>query len=114
MSFLQRLRGLIRTRPVTADAHALAFYVRCNRCGEVIHIRADRRWDLLQELGEGVTGYSLHKDVLGTRCNALMHMLVRFDGNYKITHQEVDGGRFVSQAEYESERPSDPDRPGAN
>ena len=109
MSFLQRVRSLIGTRPTTADAYALVFYVRCNRCGEVIHVRADRRWDLLQELGEGVTGYSLHKDVRGTRCNALMHMLIRFDGSYKITHQEVDGGRFVSRAEFESERRAGPE-----
>jgi len=107
VAFLQRFRNFFRAPGGgSAGTHALVFYVRCNRCGEVIHVRADRRWDLLQELGEGVTGYSLHKDVLGTRCNALMHMLVRFDGNYKITHQEVDGGRYVSQAEYEREHPA--------
>lgn len=82
-----------------AEAHALIFHVRCDRCGEVIRVRADRRWDLLQELDDGVTGYSLHKDVLGTRCNALMRMVVRFDRDYRIAHQEVEGGRFVSPAD---------------
>jgi len=111
VAFVQRFRNLFRGGE-SGGAHALIFYVRCNRCGEVVHVRADRRWDLLQELGEAAAGYSLHKDVLGTRCNALMHMVIRFDGNYKITHQEVEGGRFASQAEYDTDRLPDPGRPG--
>ena len=96
-----------RRRGGSDDAHVLIFSVRCNRCGEVIRVRADRRWDLLQELGDGAAGYSLHKDVLGTQCNALMRMLVLFDRTYRITHQEIEGGRFVSQAEYETHRSTD-------
>lgn len=103
MAFFRALRRLSRGAG-TGEAQAFVFYVRCDRCGEVVRARADRRWDLLQELGEGSGGYSLHKDVLGTRCNALMHVLVRFDDTYRITHQEVAGGRFVSAAEYDADR----------
>jgi len=101
MGFFQRLRALSGRRGATpdADANALIFYVRCDRCAEVVRVRVDRRWDLLQELGDGVTGYSLHKDVLGTRCNQLMRMVVLFDRNYVITHREIEGGRFATQAE---------------
>lgn len=105
--FFQKLRSLFRSGAGTDDARVFIFYVRCNRCGEVIRVRADRRWDLLQEMGESAVGYSLHKDVLGTQCNALMRMLVLFDRAYKITHQEIEGGRFVSQADYETHRSSD-------
>jgi|RifCSP19_3_1023858.scaffolds.fasta_scaffold27747_2 hypothetical protein len=113
VAFFQKLRSLFRGGAGTDDAHVLIFYVRCNRCGEVIRVRADRRWDLLQELGDGAAGYSLHKDVLGTQCNALMRMLVLFDGTYRITHQEIEGGRFVTPAEYEAfQRSSDQGAPG--
>lgn len=101
MGFFRRLRTLLSRGADAEDAHALIFYVRCDRCGELIRARADRRWDLLQELGDGVTGYSLHKEVLGMQCNALMRMHVTFDRTYKITDQTIEGGRFVSQAEYE-------------
>lgn len=84
------------------EEHALFFYVHCDRCGEVIRVRVDRRWDLLQELDGGVTGYSLHKDVLGMRCNQLIRMVVLFDRDHAITSQGVQGGRFVTQAEYEA------------
>lgn len=103
MAFFRAFRRLFGGA-ATEETQALIFFVRCDRCGEIIRVRADRRWDLLQELGEGSSGYSLHKDVLGTRCNALLHVLVRFDDAYRITHQEVQGGRFVSAAEYDADR----------
>jgi hypothetical protein len=113
VAFLQRLRTLFRGGDAAAgSANALIFYVRCDRCGEVIRLRADRRWDLLQELEDGVGGYSLHKDVLGTQCNALMRMLIRFDPSYKIIHQEIEGGRFASEEAYQTYRAGGRDRPG--
>lgn len=106
MSVFRRLWGRLAGGVPSGDAQAMVFYVRCNRCGEVVKVRADRRWDLLQELDDSVTGYSLHKDVLGTRCNQLMRMVVRFDRDYRITHKELEGGRFATPAEYEA-RPAD-------
>jgi len=101
MSLFRRLRERWSGAGSPVDSHALVFYVRCDRCGEVIRVRADRRWDLVQELDDGVTGYTLYKDVLGTRCNQLMRLVVRFDRDYRITRQEVQGGRFASRAESE-------------
>ncbi|MDQ7842255.1 MAG: hypothetical protein QN141_04340 [Armatimonadota bacterium] len=103
MSLFRRLRERWSGAASPADAHAVVFYVRCDRCGEVVRVRADRRWDLVQELEDGVTGYTLYKDVLGTRCNQLMRMVVRFDREYRITHQDVEGGRFATAAEYAAE-----------
>lgn len=102
MSIFRRWWARLPGAAPPGEAHALLFYVRCDRCGEVIRVRADRRWDLLQELGDGVTGYSLHKDVLGIRCNQLMRMVVRFDRDYRITQQEIEGGRFARPSEYEA------------
>jgi len=105
VALFRRLAHLFRSIGTeTHQADALIFYLRCDRCGEVVPIRVNRRWDLLQELDDGVTGYSLHKDVLGAQCNALMRMLVLFDNTYTITRQEAEGGRFVSQAEYDAYR----------
>jgi hypothetical protein len=104
MNFVRRLRSLL-FGGAPPEGQALLFYVRCDQCGEVIRVRADRRWDLLQELDDGVTGYSLHKDVLGTRCNRLLRMVVRFDRAYTITQRELHGGRFVTQAEYQATSP---------
>lgn len=105
MAFFRRLRSLVSGRG-TESGQALLLYVRCDQCGEVIRVRADRRWDLVQELDDGgVTGYSLHKDILGSRCNRLIRMVVRFDRSYAITQRELDGGRFVTEAEDEAAGP---------
>lgn len=111
MSLLRRLAALLRgaaTAPGPRDT--LTFYVRCGRCGEIIRVRADRRWDLLQEFGDGVTGYTLHKDVLGVRCNQLMHLRVVFDLNYRITEQDVEGGSLTTQQAYEAALATAPER----
>lgn len=104
MGFFRRLRSLLLGATPPAG-QALLFYVRCDQCGEVIRVRADRRFDLVQELDDGLTGYSLHKDVLGARCNRLLRMVIHFDRGYTITQQEVHGGRFASPAEYEAAGP---------
>jgi len=111
VSLLRRLAGLLRgpsAGPGRGDA--LTFYVRCSRCGEVIRVRADRRWDLLQEYDEGVTGYTLHKDVLGVRCNQLMHLRVAFDPNYRVTEQDVEGGSLTTPQAYEAFLATAPER----
>lgn len=112
VSVFARLRRLFRGGAGTAEQDALIFYVRCDRCGEVIRVRADRRWDLLQEMGEGDAAYSLHKDILGTRCNALIRMVVRFDHAYRVRQQDIEGGRFVSEADYETRPSRDPGTAG--
>jgi hypothetical protein len=104
MSLFRRLRSLV-FGGAPPEGPALLFYVRCDHCGEVIRVRADRRFDLVQELDDGLTGYTLHKEVLGTRCNRLLRMVVRFDRGYTITQQELHGGRFVSPSAYEAAGP---------
>jgi len=100
MRALRRLAALFRGGTAfPGPGDALTFSVRCGRCGEIIRVRADRRWDLLQEFGDGVTGYTLHKDVLGVRCNQLMHMRVVFDLHYRIIEQDVEGGTFTTAQE---------------
>jgi len=112
MSFLRRLASLLSRKDSgagpeatgAADPHTIAFYVRCDHCGEVVRVRADRRWDLVQEFGEGVIGYTLHKEVLGTRCNRLMTARIGFDRGYAITSREAHGGAFATKEEYEAAR----------
>ncbi len=104
MGLLRRLGSLLSGRPgADTPANTIAFYVRCDQCGEVVRVRAHRNWDLVQEFGDGGTGYSLHKDVLGVRCNRLMRMHVRFGPDYRIKEQQVEGGRFATEGEYTSQ-----------
>lgn len=110
MRFLWRLASLVLGRSVvpdsgvngTEDPDAIVFYMRCSHCGEVVRVRADRRSDLVQEFDDDVAGYTLHKEVLGTRCNRMMTARIDFDRNYAITSREAHGGTFATQEEYEA------------
>jgi hypothetical protein len=97
MGFLQRITSfLTRPRPGTGDEHAIVFHVRCGACGEVIRVRADRRWDLVESWDDPGAAYVLRKDVVGVRCNRLMAIQVTFDRRHAILTQHAQGGTFAT------------------
>ncbi len=108
MSFLGRLFGRSSGRGASSegDSNASVYYLRCNKCGELIRVRIDRRWDLEQEFDEGggdaATGYVARKEVMGTKCFQMLRLTVQFDRGYHETGKELRGGAFVGREEYEA------------
>jgi hypothetical protein len=107
MSFLGRLFGRSgRGASPEGDQHASYYYLRCNKCGEVIRVRIDRRWDLEQEFDEGgadaATGYAARKEVMGTKCFQMLRLTVQFDRGYRESDKQLSGGTFVGREEYEA------------
>jgi len=107
MSFLDRLFGRSgRGAPSEGDQHASYYYLHCNKCGEVIRVRIDRRWDLEQEFDEGggdaATGYAARKEVMGTKCFQMLRLTVQFDRGYHESDKQLSGGTFVGPEEYEA------------
>jgi hypothetical protein len=82
---------------------ALWLYIRCNRCGEAIQVRADRRYDVASEwLEPGDTGpaYTMHKDIVGDRCFQRISIDVEFNTRLEIVAQRVVGGTFLTPEAY--------------
>jgi hypothetical protein len=82
---------------------ALWLYVRCNRCGEAIQVRVDRRYDLASEWrdpGESGPAYSMHKDIVGTSCFQRISVDVGFDSSFQIVEQRIHGGAFLTEEAY--------------
>lgn len=97
MSFLKRLQALFAPQP---DAHAMHYYVRCHRCGEVIRARADLRNELSVDYGqdERPTGYHYRKVLIGSgRCFQALEVTMTFDAQHRIVSREVTGGEFVDE-----------------
>ena len=89
----------------SADGNAYWVYVQCAKCGEALKVRVDRRYDLMQEFGDGerVAGYSLHKDIMGSgRCFQMIRVDQELDAGYRIKKQQISNGRFLTPAEYET------------
>ncbi|MDR7544609.1 MAG: hypothetical protein QN120_10240 [Armatimonadota bacterium] len=78
------------------DAAALWLEVRCTRCGEVLRVRVDTRYELWQDVEDGVEVHVLDKDLLGTKCFALLHVHAVLAPDFSVRSHQVTGGEFLS------------------
>ena len=102
MSFLRRLFG---GSEQPADDHALHLYVRCNRCRAAVHVRIDLRNDLAADYGDTeAEGYTLYKEVMDDRCFRLMRAELQFDAHRNEMSRQIEGGTFITEAEWQALR----------
>ena len=112
MSILNRLAGLFVSQKTASprsvrDEHGAYYYVRCGRCGEIIQVRVDRRWDFQQEFESGredPSGYTVSKEVMGQRCFQMIRATIRFNAQRREIEREIHGGQFVTVEEFEAAR----------
>lgn len=100
MDFLRRLFG---GQPSSAGGDgAIHIYVRCNRCNSPVHVRVDPRNDLIADYGDddSATGYMLHKEIMDSRCFRIMRAEIMYDQARRETDRTIEGGTFISEAEY--------------
>src|SRR3712207_1140808 len=100
MGFLRRLFGGGTT--ATAD-RALHLSVKCNRCGSPVHVRVDMNNDLSADYGDDADeGYTLAKEIMDDRCFRIMRAEIQFDERKREVSRQVEGGTFISEAEFEA------------
>ncbi|MCA9976654.1 MAG: hypothetical protein KC413_12920 [Anaerolineales bacterium] len=101
MGFLKRLFGGGEQKYV--DTQGIYFYVKCNNCGTITRVRADKQHDL--NLGDS-GGYEWHKTIVDSKCFRRMETIVYLDRNYTVVNAEISGGAYVTEADYEVWRES--------
>ncbi len=72
--------------------------MRCDRCGTAVRLRADKQYDLMNEDG----GYVWHKTIVDNRCFRPMPTVVTLNAAYEVVNQEIEGGHYISEEEYEA------------
>ncbi len=99
MDFLRRLFG---GKNQTPPDNALHLYVRCARCGAVVHVRVHLYNDLAADYdeAESVSGYRLRKEIMDSRCFRLIYAEIRFDRNRRELERTIEGGEFITAEEY--------------
>jgi len=108
MSFLRRLFGGASRSP---DDNAYHIYVRCDRCGRVVHVRIDMRNDLAADYGDtAAEGYTLVKEVMDDRCFRIMRAELHFNTRRAEKSRAVEGGIFVTEAEWNEQQAKDEQR----
>jgi hypothetical protein len=98
MGFLKKLFGNEPKEYVDNDG--IYFYAQCNQCNAVVKVRASKHNDLSRTDG----GFVWHKTIVDNRCFRRMQAVVYFDGRYNVTDQQLTGGEFVTEAEYETQK----------
>jgi hypothetical protein len=110
------LTRLFTRRSRSESPSAIWLYVVCSRCGEAIRVRADRRYDLVSEMrdpGEAGPAYTLHKDIVGSRCFQRIAVDVEFDQRLQVIERRINGGRWLTEEEYRATTTAFPPPTGA-
>lgn len=97
------LRRLLKSLGRSKPTNEITFYVKCNRCGEVIQGRVNLTNDLSIVYPEdgGDDFYFARKVLVGSeRCFQRIETEFEFDLNRKMTRKQSSGGEFVSEDEY--------------
>lgn len=84
------------------EADFITFRVKCDKCGEEVTAKVNRRTDLQNlylDPGEKGAAFNLKKELLGKKCPNLIHIDVDFDRNYNIIAKEASGGEFIDSSE---------------
>ncbi len=106
MGFLDRLFGKKQAAPHDGGIY---FYVRCDKCGRVLHTRLDPERELSPR-DEG--GYEVKKEMMDDRCFRRIFLLATFDEGKRSQGVEVRGGSLIERSTWEAEKDL-PRRPAA-
>ncbi len=104
MGFLKRLFGGGEEKPSGGDPHGIYLYARCGQCGAIVRVRADKQHDLMNTGG----GYEWHKTIVDARCFRRMQTVVQFDRGYNVTHASLEGGDYVTEADWQAQESARP------
>ncbi len=75
-------------------------YVRCDRCGTPLAVRVNRANEASPDYESG--GYYVRKEMMDNKCFQLMYAELRFDARGKETSRQIQRGKFITKAEYDS------------
>jgi len=89
-------------QPLTRSDAGLYYYVRCERCGEVIKVRINSMNDLSQN-DEGDAWFA-RKTIVGRRCYNRIEAEFVYDAKRQLTRSDIKGGMLVTEEEYERDQ----------
>jgi uncharacterized Zn finger protein len=97
MGFLKKIFGGGEKKSAEyVDTRGVYFYVRCDNCGTIVKLRADKEYDLSRQ----DDGFVWHKTIVDNRCFRSIPTVVLLDGNYEVVSAEISGGKYVTEEEF--------------
>jgi uncharacterized Zn finger protein len=94
MGFLKKIFGGGEKKSSEyVDTRGIYFYVRCDNCGTIVKLRADKEYDLSRQ-GDG---FAWHKTIVDNRCFRSIPTVVILDSDYNVVSAEISGGEYVTE-----------------
>jgi hypothetical protein len=100
MSVLDTLKSMFKATG-SHEGPSMWLYVRCARCRTPLAVRVDLRNEPSPDYEGG--GFVLVKEMMDSKCFALMRAEIHMDEQKKVVSQTIDKGEFITRQEYEQE-----------
>ncbi len=81
------------------DTTGIYFYAKCDNCGTIVRVRADRQYDLNRVEG----GLEWRKTIVDSKCFRRMYATVKLNDSYQMEDGTLTGGTFVTEAEWQAQ-----------
>lgn len=100
MGFLKKLFGGQEKNEEYVDKQGVYFYIRCDNCGTIVRLRADKQYDLENRDG----GFTWHKTVVDSKCFRPMPTVIQLNKAYELENADIRGGQYVGEADYQRQQ----------
>lgn len=101
MNFLKQLGKVFVGGPSSGAGGdpGLYYYVRCDRCGEVIKVRINSMNDLSHS--DDDRSLFARKTIVGRHCYNRIEAEFTYNNNRQLTNSEIVGGKLVTARDYQ-------------
>jgi len=85
------------------DAMGLLWiYTQCDKCGEKFKTIIRKYNDLTPTYKDDGPAFIFRKELIGSFCHNRVNLYLGFDKNYRKMSEEITGGHFITEEEYQS------------
>ncbi len=77
-------------------------YSQCDKCGEKFRTLIRKYNDLTPTYKVDGPAYILKKELIGASCPSRINLHLEFDRSYRKISEEITGGHFITEEEYQS------------
>jgi hypothetical protein len=103
MNFLKQLADFLTARPMPSGSDVgLYYYIKCNRCGEVIKVRINPMNDL--SYSDSDNSLFVRKVIVGRKCYNRIDAEFSYSNARKLLNADVSGGEMVDKKEYDQQQ----------
>jgi hypothetical protein len=102
MNFLKQLAEFFTARPTPIGSDVgLYYYIKCNRCGEIIKVRINPMNDL--SYSDSDNTMFVRKVIVGRKCYNRIDAEFTYNNQRKLLNAEASGGDIVDKKEYDQQ-----------